>query len=554
MNDTRQTTGGVSGDDIIYGNVTRGRQFRGMVNETDARAFRGNLDTPSDNLVRDFGPSVYQRNAAVDPFVAQRYYGDSRGVRPPEGFQQLVPGSPGTFQVTKPTSRTPGDLRMDATIPNPDMGVPQPSQYIAPSITLLNNEDLDPMRGITGIQQMDQELMPSRDLLRRLDLDETRIREMREELRRSAEPGARGGEQQAPANPDDVTRGPETPINDPLDSSVRSDVAAKPISGSLNTQQSLRQELVTATPSASRQSTQYAELQTRLERFRQRREMTDQEANAKFLQEWRAAQEAKQQEQEKQQQANTPQTPQSNEPQAKQTLPDAKEEENAPDDTTMRQRYALRSQQPQAETEGILPPQPDIPLKIASFAEGVKATGLKNLLTDAERAMQAGKFTQALDYYDGAAAVAPNNPLIMVGRSIAELGAGYYARAQTHLEQVLSTDPALLMARYDLKAFYGEAAAAVRRARPEGCGADRIEAVAAAVPAGVHRVQHGERAACGGLSQSGTAAGRLEGVLRQAPRILEASDGCAEGGRAGSGACARSRSGGEQMICVTARR
>ena len=190
VNDTRQTTGGVSGDDIIYGNVTRGRQFRGMVNETDARAFRGNLDTPSDNLVRDFGPSVYQRNAAVDPFVAQRYYGDSRGVRPPEGFQQLVPGSPGTFQVAKPTSRVPGDLRMDATIPNPDMSVPQPIQYITPSITLLNNEDLDPMRGITGFQQMDQELMPSRDLLRRLDLDETRIREMREELRRSAEPGA----------------------------------------------------------------------------------------------------------------------------------------------------------------------------------------------------------------------------------------------------------------------------------------------------------------------------------------------------------------------------
>ena len=61
-----------------------------------------------------------------------------------------------------------------------------------------------------------------------------------------------------------------------------------------------------------------------------------------------------------------------------------------------------------------------------------------------------------LDYYDAAAAVAENNSMVLMGRALAELGAGYYARAQVHLERVLSADPALLLARYDLKAFYGD--------------------------------------------------------------------------------------------------
>ena len=256
----------------------------------------------------------------------------------------------------------------------------------------------------------------------------------------------------------------------------------------------------------------------------------------------------------REQQADTPQTPQSNEPQAKQTLPDAKEEENAADDTTMRQRYALRSQQPQAETEGILPPQPDIPLKIASFAEGVKATGLKNLLTDAERAMQAGKFTQALDYYDGAAAVAPNNPLIMVGRSIAELGAGYYARAQMHLEQVLSTDPALLMARYDLKAFYGEQRLQyIVRDLKDVAQTESKQSRPLFLLAFIAYSMENEQRAADYLNLAQQRGGSKEFYDKLREYWKLPTDG-AEGGRAGSGACARSRSGGEQMICVTARR
>lgn len=81
VNETRRSTG-PSPDDIVYGNVTRGQQFRGRLNSTDATEFRGNISQPSDALVRDYGPSPYEQDNGGQ-YAAQRYYGDSRGVRAP---------------------------------------------------------------------------------------------------------------------------------------------------------------------------------------------------------------------------------------------------------------------------------------------------------------------------------------------------------------------------------------------------------------------------------------------------------------------------------------
>lgn len=458
VNDGRTATGGYNADDIVYGNVTRGRQFRGPTGSTDASAFRGGISRPSDNLVRDAGPSAYQQGGINAQFTGQRFYGEDRGVRPPEGFQQLTPGSTGAFEVQKPTYRTPGDVRMDDTIPSPDMSLPRPSQYIIPNVSPMDtttaNTAIPEMRVNPQVRRMDMEYMPSRDLLRRLNLDEGRIREMRDELRRAGEEGT-----EAPRDPNNLSIAPETPVNEGLNSAMKNELTAKAISGDINTQQSHRQTLLTVDPLA-RQNSQYAALRQRLDRFNQRQGMSDEEAARQFQQEWQAAQERKRQQDEA---AVKPTVPMDQQPMDQKVdtaakLPDATEEDQSIGQVD-RRRMAMMRQQQQGDAnkvEGILPPQPDIPLKISSFAEGVKATGLKKLLTDAEVAMRKGDFTNALDQYDGAAAVAPNQPLIMVGRAIAELGAGYYARAQIHLEQALSMDPALLMARYDLKAFYGE--------------------------------------------------------------------------------------------------
>ena len=49
--------------------------------------------------------------------------------------------------------------------------------------------------------------------------------------------------------------------------------------------------------------------------------------------------------------------------------------------------------------------------------------------------MKQGKFSSALDKYDQAEQVAPNNSLIKLGRANAELGASYFARADQHLRE-----------------------------------------------------------------------------------------------------------------------
>ena len=73
------------------------------------------------------------------------------------------------------------------------------------------------------------------------------------------------------------------------------------------------------------------------------------------------------------------------------------------------------------------------PLVITSLATGIQAKGLGDLMKSAEGKMREGKFTEAVDTYESARAVAPNNPLVPLGRSFAELGASYYGKADQDL-------------------------------------------------------------------------------------------------------------------------
>ncbi len=96
------------------------------------------------------------------------------------------------------------------------------------------------------------------------------------------------------------------------------------------------------------------------------------------------------------------------------------------------------------------------PLNVKSMAEGVNGQGLKEMLAKAETLMKEGKYSSAIDQYAAAEQVAPNQPLVWIGRANAELGAAYYSRAEAHLKQAFRADEALLMAQYDLRAFLGE--------------------------------------------------------------------------------------------------
>jgi tetratricopeptide (TPR) repeat protein len=95
------------------------------------------------------------------------------------------------------------------------------------------------------------------------------------------------------------------------------------------------------------------------------------------------------------------------------------------------------------------------PVRINSMAENVQAKGLRDLLTSAETLMRQEKYAAALDKYNTAQEVAPNNPMIQVGRAHAELAASYYRRAESDLREALTKAPELAEAQFDLKSLVG---------------------------------------------------------------------------------------------------
>src|SRR2546423_11494575 len=90
-NDSDKRVGGqlINGNDIVYGNVTGGKQFRGQLPYTDPRAFRGQT---SDRNLDDF----IKQSSGPDSRLAETvmpFYGVGRGVPPPPGFVQTAPGT-----------------------------------------------------------------------------------------------------------------------------------------------------------------------------------------------------------------------------------------------------------------------------------------------------------------------------------------------------------------------------------------------------------------------------------------------------------------------------
>ncbi len=92
-------------------------------------------------------------------------------------------------------------------------------------------------------------------------------------------------------------------------------------------------------------------------------------------------------------------------------------------------------------------------MKISSIAGTVtspKAKGLHDLLVKAEESLKNDKFKAAIQQFDGAMIVAPNNQMIALGRANATLAAGYYAAAEAGIRRAIAADATVLMAQLDL--------------------------------------------------------------------------------------------------------
>jgi hypothetical protein len=486
----------VTGNQIVTGNVTAGRQFRGAVPYGDPANFRGPTSGSfsSDRFVRDSAgvPRSYG-SPEVDLSRPTAFYGSGRAAPPPTGY---VPTA----------GATGGYIPTDTAVARPNLGLARSysptldpalrsGELVMPSLDGANRESMLSASPLYGVRVWRAGESPN-DFLAgeragergdRFGVDPNNIMRMRDELNRAgmantdeasgAEDQGQGGafgQDAGLGNGQGNTRG--TGLQQPLNQSVggrerggagdggagtpQSSLGANALQSSVATGQSIRRNLV----APDRQTPQLARLRQAYERRQRGGTVTDVEAARQFNRELlasraRPGQDARQpggrgapgvqpgQAPAEGGEGGVPAAPRSTNvpPPGADTAPDGAQD-GAPGTPTP------TPDQPPAQPVA----QPPEPERIGSIAEGVEAQGLRDVLTSAEGLMREQKFAEALQKYDVAQRVAPNNALIVMGRANAELGASYYRRAETSLRDAVSRAPELVVAQFDLRALIGE--------------------------------------------------------------------------------------------------
>jgi hypothetical protein len=477
----------VNGNDIVTGNVTGGIEFRGHTNYRNPREFRGNI---SGGIIDDFikGSTSVDPSSAGSAYRVETFYGGRRTVDAPAGFTQAPLTGNGAYtpppapdQIIGVVNRPIGDQRLGAiNLTGPQMAVPQPGTLMLPG-------PVDPTAGqqyitatpLTGIRQMsagDINAQGARtdtmyNPVKSGTLTPVQIEAMQKELAAASgvdttTPGVTNSLSGQPINQATaITQQPGQPLDQakPIDNAIAPSAAGA-------TDQGVRQKLLVATPPPSKTSQLYADLLKRHEEAAADQKMSDEEAARAFnaARDQAAKQGALP--------GGAPAVPGAPgaAPGAAPAAPGNPGAAPAPGPgaglavpppagqatsgtgpvTDYAQKNAERMKQYQEEQQrGRKKAEP---IKTQSFASGIKAKGLADILKNAEDLMKDGKFTAALDRYEDADRVAPNNPLIKLARANAELGASYYARAEAHLRDVFTSNPELLNGQYDLTAMLGE--------------------------------------------------------------------------------------------------
>jgi len=425
----------VTGNQIVTGNVTGGRAFRGPVPYTDPSGFMGPMgDAVSDTFIRNSSGVPSRFGAPADLTTPRPFYGDVRAVPPPagsvpEGFNGGYVGTSLTSpsSLSSVLSSAPLDYSLQArTMPqfsptedlvsNPysfQNSLPQPgeaslltgSSLIASPLFGVRAQNGSMMNAATGNQY--QPGQNSIEAMQREMIQASGPRQQQAQPNPNAGPG-----NNKTANTGSLVQPLDHPLEAPQNNPLSNDVTSNPLengplNSSVTTGQGLRQQFIVP---PSRQSTQYSELDKRLQQYNASHPVTDEQANARFQQELAN----------RQRQANSTITGGNTERQG------TKSNGNA------------------------APGNAPSPLEMDSLATGIPAKGLHDLMANAEVLLREDRFTTAIEQYDRAARVAPNNPLIPMGRAIAELGAGLYAQSERDLRQVYRTAPATMMAKVNL--------------------------------------------------------------------------------------------------------
>jgi len=135
--------GTVTANQIVYGNVTNNKAFRGPVGSTDARAFRGRgSTTESDRFIRDSTGGYDNRNFD-DSFTTRAFYGDSRNVAAPAGYRSPVSTTGNAY------TQSPQYGRLNAAT----LATLQTGEGLVPSLgtsTTILGGPSDPRTGLSG--------------------------------------------------------------------------------------------------------------------------------------------------------------------------------------------------------------------------------------------------------------------------------------------------------------------------------------------------------------------------------------------------------------------
>ena len=513
-NNPSNTNNAVNGNDIVTGNVTGGKQFRGNVPYHNAREFRGSAPggTNLDNFIRQ--SSSADPNDSGSSYKVQTFYGTARTVDPPSNAVSGPIGTGGYTTVPPGTvvNRSIGDARMGAIDLGASMQIlPQQGQLLMPGpvdptagqqyisatplmgIRQFGANDNNAMGSITNTQYnpaTGARLTPDQIESMRDEMNKAGGGQTTDQQQQQQQPGATPSQQGGAGNKAGATGASGTSGATPIaPAAINQQVAgatpipgAQPVDAAINpalagaTGQGVRQKLPI---SAQQQSAVYAEL---LKRHEQDLLAKQDDSDADAARAYNAIQRAQQAVNTKGAANSAPGAPgppgapgapgaapgaapaapggaaPGGLPAVPAVPPPAGAQSSTPAGVT---DYAKQNQQlmqqMQKDQARMRPMRArPAPVKVNSFATGMKGKGLSEVMKNAETLMKDGKFTNALDEYDKAEQVAPNNPLIRLGRANAELGAAYYARAEAHLRDAFNSNPELLNGQYDLTALLGE--------------------------------------------------------------------------------------------------
>jgi tetratricopeptide (TPR) repeat protein len=450
-----------NGNRVVTGNVSSGREFHGTVPYTDPSAFRGTaVGIGNDNFSKNSVGVPHANAPDPVPNTSVPFYGTSQTVTPPPGFRLnanrtgYVPPPPGAGMRSDQDQRlgvidlnqplTPGPVPGDMLLRGSLSG-----QQGAQQAGILTGSALYGVREWNPQDPADRVFLENilnrqSGAFNRVQMDPREVQRMRGEIEKALQPDQGqqqpnqqgGGVKPADRPQDNVTPNPigrtlETPgsavvSNRPINDQLQS----QPLGSSVNTDQGVRYNVLGA---AHRTSTQYAELNKRLEQFNADRPKNDADYAREFNAEFKAKRDAD-----------------------KAATAARQKGAAGANDLTARPLVPGGNDATAGKNNADVTKPKKPPLKIDTLSKGVVGEGLGNVLKKAESLMKEGKYASALDQYDAAEAVTPKNPLIWLGRANAELGAGFYTRAEAHLKQAFTTDQALLMGQYDLTNMIGE--------------------------------------------------------------------------------------------------